>query len=329
MLGHSALPFDDVRQLIEKLPPLATATGQKHDLRHNDLVMSETIAPFSIFTKMLCESSGQHPVQILRPELAIFAGSHGIQKHEGFSEKDTNLDEMLEYLQQGTAPINQLCASLGAGLKIFEVGCHIPTDDITQECAMSEKEATTTIAYGMEATSQGADLLIIASLSHVSDFIAKIVASYLIEGDYHSWFEDDIQKETFDKIRSKHDDEYEALETIRHVGGREIAAMVGAIIAARYQSIPVILDGFSSLIAALIIKNLKSDGIKHCVIGHISENEAFNPIVEALDIPIVSHTALDNSCGIGGVMGLSLLKSMVLMHNFSGHKTEIKVKQPA
>ena len=62
----------------------------------------------------------------------------------------------------------------------------------------------------------------------------------------------------------------EPLEVLRRLGGREIAAMVGAIIAARTERVPVIVDGFVTTAAAAILHaHASRDAIDHCLFAHM------------------------------------------------------------
>lgn len=55
---------------------------------------------------------------------------------------------------------------------------------------------------------------------------------------------------------------------MRRLGGREIAAMAGAILAARMQKVPVIIDGYVATAAAAILKAANPAALDHCLIGH-------------------------------------------------------------
>src|SRR6201987_5793460 len=78
----SGLPFGDFRVLIERLPPLdeCAAARVRDDFGHNEkpkgsLGRIETIAAW------LAAATGRPPA-VLRPVVAIFAGNHGIARHD-------------------------------------------------------------------------------------------------------------------------------------------------------------------------------------------------------------------------------------------------------
>ncbi|WP_348240353.1 nicotinate-nucleotide--dimethylbenzimidazole phosphoribosyltransferase, partial [Salmonella enterica] len=53
------------------------------------------------------------------------------------------------------------------------------------------------------------------------------------------------------------------LEVMRRLGGREVAAIAGAILAARLERIPVILDGYVVTAAAAILHAIDARSIAH------------------------------------------------------------------
>uniref|UniRef100_UPI0019534CEB nicotinate-nucleotide--dimethylbenzimidazole phosphoribosyltransferase n=1 Tax=Proteus mirabilis TaxID=584 RepID=UPI0019534CEB len=70
------------------------------------------------------------------------------------------------------------------------------------------------------------------------------------------------------------------LEVLRRVGGRDIAALVGAILAARLQRIPVLLDGYVVTAAAAILHALQPSSLDHCMAAHRSAEPAHGRVLE-------------------------------------------------
>ena len=337
-MTDTALPFDDVKRLIDNMPALNTATGKKHDLRQKDLLFQEGLEAISGLSRHLAQCQGQHPPQLLRPEIAIFAGSHGVLKQKVTKKTHQDVVDLVAAIQEGTAPLNQICGQYNAGLKVFEVGFELPTEDITEEAAMSEKETVATVAYGMEAVAQGGDLLALSSVGAGNIFVATVLAAYLAGGEAEDWLaledatgeaEFKRQIQCFHKIKQFHDGEYEPLEVLRRVGGREIAALAGAIIAARYQNIPVLLDSLSALSAALLLRTIRQDAIDHCLVAHVSGHQAMINIVNALQMRPVIDMDFAPDGGIGAASTIGLLRSSISIHNYSGHKPTTRAKKSA
>ncbi len=64
------------------------------------------------------------------------------------------------------------------------------------------------------------------------------------------------------------------LRVLQNLGGRELAAMAGAIVRARTERIPVILDGFICTAAAATLARAQPGALDHCVAGHVSAEGA-------------------------------------------------------
>ena len=64
------------------------------------------------------------------------------------------------------------------------------------------------------------------------------------------------------------------LEVLRRLGGREIAAMVGAILAARIERTPVLLDGFVACAAAAVLNAIDPATLDHCMAAQVSPDLA-------------------------------------------------------
>ena len=63
------------------------------------------------------------------------------------------------------------------------------------------------------------------------------------------------------------------LSILSRLGGREIAASLGAIIAARHQKTPVIIDGYVATAAAAIAHAINPAAINHCLFAHVAADK--------------------------------------------------------
>ncbi len=71
-------------------------------------------------------------------------------------------------------------------------------------------------------------------------------------------------------------------------GGRELAAILGATLAARRQRIPVLLDGFVCTAAVAPLAKLRADTLAHAVAGHVSAEAGHRMLLEELELkPLV------------------------------------------
>ena len=119
---------------------------------------------------------------------------------------------------------------------------------------MDEADCAATMAYGMEAIAGGADLLCIGEMGIGNTTIAAAICHALYGGEAEDWVgpgtgvDAEGLKRKADAVaravalHKAHLDD--PLEVLRRLGGRELAAMAGAILAARHNRVPVLIDGY-------------------------------------------------------------------------------------
>jgi nicotinate-nucleotide--dimethylbenzimidazole phosphoribosyltransferase len=187
--------------------------------------------------------------QINRPIVALFAGNHGVHAR-GISRWPMGITQtMVDTFMQGGAAINQLCALHGLGLKVFDLALDMPVADFTEEAAMDEKGCAATIAFGMEAIAGGVDLVCLGEMGIGNTTSASAMYAALYGGKVEDWVGDGAGADEAQRARkvdaitkglALHESHLQdPLEVLRCLGGREIAAMVGTIISARAERIPV------------------------------------------------------------------------------------------
>ena len=105
------------------------------------------------------------------------------------------------------------------------------------------------------------------------------------------------------------------LEVLRRLGGREIAAMAGAILAGRLQRVPVVVDGFVSTAAAAIVHALDPGGLDHCVFGHKSAEPAHSRAIEKLGKVPLLDLGMRLGEGSGAALAVGVIRAAVETHN--------------
>jgi nicotinate-nucleotide--dimethylbenzimidazole phosphoribosyltransferase len=272
-------PLDDFRALLQRLPALDVAAGEavRELFDANRAGESRLGGVAALFARV----PGARPA-MSRPSLALFAGTHGIAKH-GVSTR--RMDATLATVAacgSGDAPVNHLCAANMIGLKVYDLALHLPTGDISREAAMDERTAAATMAFGMEAIAGGTDCLLVGSIGATGDeTIAGALLMALHGGEPADWLPEAdtalTEKRVF--VIENALDQHKAalsdpLEILGSLSGREFAAMAGAILAARIEKVPVILDGVTALAAASALAALDPTAIAHCLLADASDGPA-------------------------------------------------------
>ena len=258
------------------------------------------------------------------PMVAIFAGNHGVtdQGVSAFPREVTA--QMVANFTGGGAAISQICALHELNLRVFELALELPTGDITLAPAMDDKMCAATIAYGMEAIAGTPDCLAIGEMGIGNTTVAAALYTALYGGSGADWVGrgtgvDDAglnrKADAVDRALAFHRDALtDPLAILGRLGGREIAAMLGALIAARHQHIPVLVDGFVATSAAAIAHAVNPAAIDHCVFAHVSAEHAHRKALEQMGVTPLLDLGMRLGEGTGAALGLVLAKTALRLH---------------
>lgn len=292
-------PFDDIRNLLHDLPAAdddARATARSG-------VGAGTLGEMAGWV-----AAWRGGPILNRPILAIYVGGHAGVDQAGVSR------QLMEAIAAGDANISRAAQYLGAGLDVYELAIDRPVPDLTAGATMSERECAATMAFGMEALAKQPDLLCLGALGGEGRLTsAAALALALFDGAGADW----LQVARADRIeaavnRARAEAGGDPLQWLRQLGGREIAAVAGAILAARTQRVPVLLDGYPSLAAAAVLKALDPAAIDHCRLGGAPGSAGARRLAHALDLvpwlDLDGKTPDGDENGTGCAAALSLIR---------------------
>jgi nicotinate-nucleotide--dimethylbenzimidazole phosphoribosyltransferase len=319
-------PFEDVRRLLSMMPAADMEAVAAVRARQAELTKpAGSLGRLEWLAEWLAAWQGKAQPEVSRPLVAVFAGSHGVTARGVSAFPDAVNRQMLDNFAAGGAAINQICAAYGLGFKVFDLAIDMPTKDITQEPAMTEKDAVATMAFGMESIAGGADLLGIGEMGIGNTTIAAAIFAALYGGDAAHWVgrgtgvdEAGLARkiEAVETALSRHRAALsDPLQILAHLGGREVAAMAGAILAGRIQRVPVVVDGYVATAAAAILHALDEQALDHCVFGHISAEGAHRDVLERLGkVPLLA-LEMRLGEGSGAALAMGLIKAAAACHN--------------
>lgn len=258
------------------------------------------------------------------PMVAIFAANHGVTD-QGVSAFPRDVtQQMVNNFTKGGAAISQICALHEINLRVFELALNVPTGDITVVPAMDERTCAATIAYGMEAIAGEVDLLCIGEMGIGNTTVAAAIYAALYGGTGADWVGrgtgvDDAglkrKSDAVDRALARHAGRIATpFDILANLGGREIAAMVGAIIATRHQKIPVIVDGFVATSAAAIAHAVNPGAIDHCLFAHVSAESGHARALEKMGKPALLDLGMRLGEGSGAALAAVLCKTALHLH---------------
>lgn len=260
---------------------------------------------------------------ITAPQVIIFAGNHGVTA-QGVSAFPAEVTEqMVLNFQHGGAAINQLSAVVGAKLDVHALDLDQPTADFTHAAAMSETEVVAALSAGWDAVDPKADLLAVGEMGIGNTTPAAAIGAALFGGAAEDWVGrgtgvDDaglaIKARVVSEGLARHLP-CDALEVLRCLGGRELAAMAGAIAAARQYGIPVVMDGFICTAAASCLEQTQAGALDHVIAGHLSAEGAHGRMLEALGKEPLLAFGLRLGEGSGAALAMNIVKAAVACHS--------------
>jgi nicotinate-nucleotide--dimethylbenzimidazole phosphoribosyltransferase len=326
MTNASGLPFDDVRNLLSQMPGPDQAAVAGVRARARDLTKPPgSLGRLEEIVEWMAAWQGRSPPQVVRPLVCIFAGNHGVTRRNVSAFPAAVTRQMLENFAAGGAAINQICASQDLGLKVFDLALDLPTGDFTVEAALDEKSCVATMAFGMEALAGGADLLCLGEMGIGNTTAAAAIYAALFGGNARHWvgrgtgLDDDGVARKIMAVELGLDLHRaflrQPLEVLRRMGGREIAAIAGAILAARLQRIPVILDGYVVTAAAAVLHALDPSALDHCIAGHLSAEGAHADVLERLGKRPLLALDMRLGEGTGAALAAGIVKSALACHS--------------
>ena len=245
-----------------------------------------------------------------RTLITLFASSNGIADDLPDAVSKTDIRKIMDDSAAGNARLNNMCEIYGHGLRIFDLALDMPTKKSYLEPTLGEKPCAATVAFGMEAIAGGADVLGVGALATAAD----VVAATLIQKLYPDMadaiaLEMPAETQLINRIVSACD-ETKPLEILATIGGREVAAIIGAIISARTEHISVILDDLASLAAARILHKEDANLTTHCRLA-ICQTELMAKLLKKMNMKSVLVTDSPKLNGANAALAMGVLKANV------------------
>ncbi|MBT2132549.1 nicotinate-nucleotide--dimethylbenzimidazole phosphoribosyltransferase [Aliiroseovarius lamellibrachiae] len=263
--------------------------------------------------------------ELTAPQVVIFAGNHGVTARGVSAFPAEVTEQMVLNFQHGGAAINQLSKAFGANMDVHALDLDRPTQDFTQGPAMDEAEVVAALLTGWNAVDPKADLLVTGEMGIGNTTSAAAIAYALLGGEAGDWTgrgtgvdETGIMLKSqvvAEGLAANPTANGDGLEALRCLGGRELAAMAGAIARARVERIPVILDGFICSAAAMCLEKSVQGALDHTVAGHVSAEAAHGRVLKALNKEPLLALGMRLGEGSGAALAIGVLKGAIACHS--------------
>ena len=314
----------NIRGMAASMPISDTAAAQAATDRQNSLTKPPgALGRLEDLAIFLAGWQGTDRPKIDNAQALVFAGNHGIcaQGVNPFPQEVTV--QMVANFEHGGAAINQLCQANGADLSVIALDLDVPTADFTTQPAMSADETLDALNKGAQAVDSYDDILLLGEMGIGNSTIAAALAAACFGGDVADWVgrgtgsdDDGVQRKisAIEAGIAKHGSD-DAMDILSALGGREQAAICGAVLAARSYGIPVILDGFICTAAVAPLHKANAALLDHCLVGHQSVEPGHRKLLDAFGKKAILDFDMRLGEGSGAALALGVVRSALACHN--------------
>lgn len=268
---------------------------------------------------------GRAVPRLKRARAAIFAGNHGFIVHGVSAYPAAVTAQMVANFAAGGAAINALAGVAGLELAVRSIDLDRPTADFTIAPAMTEEECLTALSIGAAAAEEDPDLLVVGEMGIGNSTAAAALSARSFGGAVRDWVGpgtgvdgEGITRKiaTIDRALAFHADAPDsAFETLRRLGGRELAAIAGAVLRARQLGVPVLLDGFISCAAIAPLVAQVPAFADHCLAGHCSAEPGHGLLLERMGLEPLLRLDMRLGEGSGAAVAANIVRAAVAAHS--------------
>jgi len=335
----------DVLERIARITPLDTDAMERARTRQGQL--TKPAGSLGMLEDIAVQMAGitQQPLprSVERKAVIVMAADHGVTS-EGVSAYPAAVTpQMVHNFLQGGAAINVLARYVGVRVIVVDVGVAadiqhpgllsrkvaLGTANMAVGSAMTRAQMLEAIQVGMDVldaqVDAGIDLVATGDMGIGNTTASSAITAALLQTPValvtgHGTGISDEQRAH--KIRvieraleRNTPDPHDPLDVLMKVGGLEIAGLVGVIVAAASQRVPIVIDGFISGAAALIAATLNPTIGAYLLAGHVSVERGHRLILERLGLSPLLDLRLRLGEGTGAVLAMSLIDAALHTHS--------------
>jgi nicotinate-nucleotide--dimethylbenzimidazole phosphoribosyltransferase len=252
-------------------------------------------------------------------------GNHGIAARGVSAYPAEVTAQMVANFSAGGAAINQIAKLASAELMVEAIELDRPTRDFTVAAAMDANEFLRAFDIGFRSVPDNCDLLAVGEMGIANTTVAATLCAALLGGGAERWAGrgTGVDDEGLARKRSAIEVALELhrgiladpLRVAACMGGRELAAITGSVLAARSRRIPVLLDGFVATAAVLPLAQLAGDALDHCRAGHVSGEAGHRALLRELKLDPLLDLGMRLGEASGAATAILLLRAALVCHN--------------
>lgn len=287
----------------------------------------------------LCAIAGECPPPVPEPAtIAVFAGDHGVVRAGVTPWPSEVTAQMVANFCGGGAAINVLARHVAAQVVVVDVGVATPipgdakgllrrnvkrgTGNLAEEAAMSTDEALAALNVGAdvarEALATGARLLVTGDMGIGNTTpSAALIAAFTFSSPRDvtgrgTGIDDEmltVKTRVIEAALARLTPDATPLDILAEVGGLEIAALAGFIVAGAAAQVPVIIDGVIAVAAAVVARAFAPNVVGYLIAGHRSSEPGASAGLVHLGITPVLDLGLRLGEGSGAALAVPLVQA--------------------
>jgi nicotinate-nucleotide--dimethylbenzimidazole phosphoribosyltransferase len=317
--------LNELRQACLDLPAGSNAAADAVARRQDTLTKPRgSLGKLEQIAAWLGHWQGREMPKLDKVKVIVFAGNHGVTA-QGVSAYPSEVTvQMVANFAAGGAAINQLARLAGAELAVIPLELDRPTGDFTQTAAMDEADFLAAVSTGYDAVTPDLDLVCFGEMGIGNTTPAAAIAAGLFGGTGRQWagrgtgVDDHGLSRKFAAIDAglaRHAATLaDPLAVAANLGGRELAAILGATLAARHRNVPVLLDGFVVTAAAAPLAKLHPEGLAHTLSAHVSAEAGHRQLLESLKLAPLLDMGMRLGEGSGACLAVNIVRSALECH---------------
>lgn len=317
--------FDELRAACRELPAGDQRAEAAALARQDTLTKPRgSLGRLEAIAAWLARWQGREMPVLDRVQVVIFAGAHGVTARGVSAYPAEVTGQMVANFEAGGAAINQLARAAGAELSVIPLEVETPTGDFTEGPALTEAEFLAAVSRGYEAVGADTSLICFGEMGIGNTTPAAAISAALFGGGAEKWtgrgtgVDDSGLRRKVAVIEAglkRHEAVFgDPLRVAAALGGRELAAIFGATLAARHRNVPVLLDGFVCTAAAAPLAALHPHGLAHVIAAHVSAEAGHRGLLEALRLPPLFDLGMRLGEGSGACLAVNILRSALACH---------------
>lgn len=317
--------FDELRAACRNLPAGSETAAAAVSLRQDTLTKPQgSLGRLETIAAWLARWQGRDMPRLDRVKVFVFAGNHGVTA-QGVSAYPSEVTvQMVANFAHGGAAINQLARATGSELDVIPLDLDHATGDFTQGVAMDEAAFLAAVSAGYDAVDADLDLVCLGEMGIGNTTPAAAISAALFGGGAEKWtgrgtgVDDAGLKRKIVAIEAGLNRHVavlaDPLKAAAALGGRELAAIFGATLAARHRNVPVLFDGFVCTAAAAPLAKLHPAGLAHTIAAHVSAEAGHRGLLQALGLTPLLDLGMRLGEGSGACLAVNLVRSALACH---------------